>query len=427
MSSRISNSMIVIAIVAMLALMLSAPSVSAQGAQPPQWNEGDSWALGKAVNVDQSDLSALSDSLNHSFGNGINHFDAEAYVGAWVLFKVADVTATEYLVQGKLAVKFTADANLSAGMRMPAPGKYTIWELPSVPKTMRNITAHLVVKAALVIDSEAILDKDSMALKNYHLGMKVNARVALDMKGVPDLKIENGYATYRYTNFSTTMTLKFDGDLNLAFSPALDMFDFPINVGDQWDVKSNVTITGSLGGQLDSTGLPEFLKDEIFKAEPLKKANITAFPIDLSKLINNDQPPVHNGTIGPITQEINAHLMCANNFTVTLPFYGKVDVYEIQGGSDKIYYSDDIHFLSSANISVVENVLPADMQMETMSPQAAEQQINEVSDFRADIAGELQSNGASSFGNTALIGGIVVVVIVAIMVASIIVMRRKNP
>lgn len=427
MKDRIIKSTVAMAIVAMFGLMLAVPVVSAQGAQAPQWNEGDSWAMGRSVSVDQNDLKELSDGLNHTLSNGINRFDANAAAGAWVLFKVADVTATEYKMQGRFAAKFHADIDLSVGMQLPAPGQYTILELPSVPKTVRNVTMHVVVDAAMVLDSQAVLAKDTVALKNYNLTLKINAKMALDMQGVPDLKVENGYATYAYKDLSATITFEFKGGINIAFSPALDIFDFPINVGEQWNVRSNATMTGSFSGQLDATGLPQYIRDEIFKVDLLKDKNITGFPIDLTKLVDSDQPPIHDGIIGPITQEIDVDLKCTSNRTMTLPYYGLVDVYEIKNGSDRFYYSDDIHFLGSANISALETGMPVDMGMESMSPQAAEQQIDAASDYRAEIAGESPTGGLTSMGDMALIGLIVVVLIAAILVISIVLMRRKKP
>jgi hypothetical protein len=257
--------------------------------------------------------------------------------------------------------------------------------------------------------------------------LKINVRVALDMKGVPDLKVENGYATYAYKDLSATITLDFNGAINIAFEPSLDIFDFPINVGDQWSVRSNATMSGSFSGQLDATGVPQYIKDEIFKVDLLKKASITGFPIDLTKLVDNDQPPIHDGVVGPITQEINVNLECPSNHTMTLPYYGLVDVYEIRNGDNRFYYSDDIHFLGSANISALETGMPVEMGLQSMSPQTAEQQINAVADYRAEIAGESSTGGLGSMSDIALIGVIVVVVIAAILVVSIVLMRRKKP
>jgi hypothetical protein len=423
---RIIKTTITMAIAVMFGLMLAVPVVSAQGAQAPQWNKGDSWAMGKTVSLDQNDLKELSDGLNNSLGNGISHFDANAFVGAWVLFKVTDVTATEYKMQGKFAVKFQAEMDLKAEMKLPAPGHYTILELATVPMTTRNITVHMIVDAAIVVDSQTVLTKDAVALKSFDLTLKVNAKVVLDMKGVPDLKVENGYATYAYKDMSATITLDFDGAINIVFSPALDIFDFPINVGEQWNVRSNATMSGSFSGQLDATGVPQYIKDDIFKVGLLKKANITGFPIDLTKLVDSDQPPIHDGALGPITQEINVNLECTSNHTMTLPYYGLVDVYEIRNGSDRFYYSDDIHFLGSANISALETSMPVDMGMESMSPQTAEQQIHAVANYQAEIAGESSTGGLTSMGGMALIGVIVVVLIAAVLVISVVLMRRKK-
>jgi hypothetical protein len=427
MERRIIKSTIAMAVVAMFGLMLAVPAVSAQGAQAPQWNKGDSWAMGTSVTVDQDDLQDLSDGLNSSLGNGVNEFDANAFVGAWVLFKVADVTADEYEMQGRFAARLNGGMNLSIGVQMPAPGKYSVLELLTVPKTTRNITMHLVVDAAMVLDSQAVLDKSTVALKSYDLTLKVNAKVGLDMTGVPDLKVENGYVTYSYSDVSTTVTLKFDAAIHIVFSPALDVFDFPITVGEHWNVRSNATLTGSFSGQLDATGLPQYIQEEVFKADLLKKANITGFPIDLTKLVDNDVPPVHNGTIGPTTQEIDVDLHCTSNYTMTLPFHGLVEVYEIRNGTDRFFYSDDIHFLGAANLTAMETGMPVDMGMESMSPQTAEQQINAVSDYRAEIAGENQDGGLASLGSTAVLGGLVVVLIVAVLVISMVLLRRRKP
>jgi len=134
--------------------------------------------------------------------------------------------------------------------------------------------------------------------------------------------------------------------------------------------------------------------------------------------------------IGPMTAN------CVSETTITIPDHGQVSKYTIatdKGG--EYYYVDGIDLLSSmqevASEMGVANQLPADLpidqemlSMDTVPATQAEQQIQDISDYRAEIAGESSSGNGSLNLDTTMLLLIVAIVAVAIVLA-VLVLRRK--
>jgi len=436
MNGTLSKSALVLATIFLLGSVLAVPVVSAEGAQAPIWNEGDSWAMGKSVDLDQEfadQLNGLELVLENAPNATVNEFNVQALASAWILFKVADVTTSEYNLQGQFAAKFAGEAHISVTMDMSKPGTYDWYAIPTEPRT---VAVDLTVDSAMVVDATVILQKDTAAVKSIQVDMMASALVEVYLTNIPEMTTSEGMTTIVYHDYHVKLTFDFHMTIHIAFDPSLDIFQFPINVGEEWDVNSNVTLTGTVGGFLDINGLPAEAEEEFFQNEVLQDANITSFPIDFAKIIKSDDPPISNGEIGPVTGEINAHMSCVSSETVTLPLHGLVTIYKIlvNDSSNAIYYSDDTHFLTSIEASssdLVITVLPFElplsdqmMQMDEVAPNTAEQQINEVSDYRSTIAGEVDGE-SSPFASFMLLAMILAAVLVIAIVLAFLLIRKK--
>lgn len=430
MSNILSKACVALASVLMVGLLLAVPAVSAEGAQAPHWSKGDSWAMGESRTFDKGDMDSLWNEVNGSLGMGFSSFNMSAAARVCMLVSVTDATSSEYKIDGKLGANASADADMAMTQNLPLPGTYDLNAVkPTAPRT---ISMSFALDAAMLLEIKATLENNSTALKSFTLDLSADARMALDIKNLPDVKL-NGLqsVTISYKDYHATMALSFDCSLLFSFSPSLDLFDFPIISGEEWNVTSNMTVSGTYGGSLNVQGLPSELEDAIFNSTFLKAAGITSFPIDLSKVISSDDPPVHNGTVGPFTEQISTRMHCLGHETKVVPFYGSIDVYEIEmnNSQEHLFYSDDVHFLTSANLATGDMQLPVDlgtgMQMEPMSPQQAERQISEITAMQADISGE--SSSSNPLSNPLLIGAIIAVAAVVILVCAFVLLRRKKP
>ncbi len=231
-------------------------------------------------------------------------------------------------------------------------------------------------------------------------------------------------------------------NVGATFAPALNLIEFPLSVGDTWNVSSLASISGSMTGFLDIKGLSASDQAAMFDNDTLRNAGITGFPIDFSKLSTEDEPKIVNGTLGPVNQYVNATMECTGVDLVTLPIYGEVAIYEIavNGGSEKFYYSDDIHFLTRAESSLEGLNLPVDLggiqlpeanvTMEPVTIQEAQQNIDTISAYQSDLSGQASNSNGNGLGGLLgilpIVGLIAGIVIVAAIVAIIMVKRKKK-
>jgi hypothetical protein len=422
------------------------PSVSADApiAQAPTWNEGDGWALGKTVDLDAEfadELEDLENNLTEDFLDDlenatVNEFDIDALTKAYVLMKVADVTDTEVTLVGEVAGSFSGDASISVTADMPKPGTYS--EMTEIPNEQRTISADLSVDLAACFSVEIVLQKTNSAIKSVEAEVKTSAAIDARVINFPDINMTA--RTINYENHDVSLDFNLFMTVRADFSPAVDLFSFPLQVGDQWVVDSDITITGSYGGSLDIRGLPEELEDEIFDSETMQELNITSFPVDFAKVIQNEEDPsMQNGVIGPETVDMDpVNLNCVSASEVQLDNQSawKYVISVNSGESEYYYYDSNQSQLLGLNKMVNEMVkdaelpfempveLPLDdatMEMEEIPVSEAEQGIADISDYRDDIAGGSQGTGIDLM----LILGIVAVVAVAAVVVAFLLLRRK--
>jgi hypothetical protein len=120
------------------------------------------------------------------------------------------------------------------------------------------------------------------------------------------------------------------GDLSMTFDPPLNMFDFPISVGDNWNISSTATMSGSLA----------------------------------TKIVTPEQGEQHRNVPLSGTAPISISASCPNRKNITLPRGSTTNSYKIvyssasMGsanpffGASALYYSPDTGFIVSSEISL---------------------------------------------------------------------------
>ena len=80
--------------------------------------------------------------------------------------------------------------------------------------------------------------------KNEIAQTRADAKVDLDME-----------VSGKVAGQSFEGSMDITADMHITYNPPLDLFDFPIEVGESWNAVSNVTVTGSMSGTMDIPGL----------------------------------------------------------------------------------------------------------------------------------------------------------------------------
>ena len=355
---------------------------------------------------------------------------------------MTEANATDYVLSGKLAIKLAADASIAVTGEMPKTGTYPL--LGSVPTERMTVSADLKEDFAAVLQTLTIFEKDTMAVKTFEVEFKTSALVNLQARNIPSWNYTFTHKTISYQDISFDLNFDLDIKLNIEFDPYLNIIEFPLDVGDSWQIHSDATVSGSLSGNLDMKGLPAEQEQQMFDNEMLKAANITGFPVDLSRLSNSESPKITNGVLEPYTTPIQATMDCVSSELIQTPVHGAVTVYAIQvnNGPERFHYSDDVRFLTSmgANTDSLNLPLPSEMsdllgqlpsndiEMQEVEPATANSEIQKISDYQAGIAGTSSGSAAITdlFAKSPYIGMIVVAAVLVCVVAALLMIRRKK-
>jgi len=445
LSRTIVRSMLALATVFMLGLMLAMPMASAivQTAQAPAWTQGDAWAIGKTVDLDSEfaqqlqDLEGMMRNSTNPSNVAINKFDIQSMASAYLLFKVDEVNDSEVHLKGSYAAKFTGDASISISADMQKPGSYEWGD--EIPKERRTSSADVEIAMAMVMEMEVVLEKDTGAVKSISMTIKAAMTGSAVLVNIPSGSANLTSVTVAYENYDISVDFGFFMNLELGFQPALNIYDFPLTVGDEWVIESTAVLSGTYGGSLDVKGLPADMEDALFSNEILQNAGVDSFPIDLAKAIqNSDEPAMNNGIIGPESIVIGPiTASCVSVTEITIPYHGQVSKYTIMtDGNGEYYYIDGVNLVSGMQevvnqMGMVDQLpaeLPVDAEMLTMdsvSADQAEQQIQGIADYRAQIAGESTSDGNGSMNLDATMLLIVIAIIAVVIVLAFLMLRKK--
>jgi len=232
--------------------------------------------------------------------------------------------------------------------------------------------------------------------------------------------------------------------VNVDFDPALNLYDFPLDVGDEWTIESTATVSGTIDGFLDVNGPPDDLKDQIFTDEFVEQTGVDDFPIEFDEISSSGEgATINNGVIETYEAPIYAELACAGKVSMDVFNLGSVEVYKIvvNGDEGQYYYSDGFKFMTGMGMDLSGLELPeeipggltpeVDMEMDTVDPDDAQSAITDVGTYQAgvseDATGE-QGDGTGGLGIDPMILAVILIVVIAVvLVAVVFVLKRKKP
>lgn len=432
--------------------MFASCTIAVAEATPPTWEEGDAWAMGfeRDLGAEFADeISNIEQALQGLADVELENFDADGNAAFYLVFEVTEETATNYILTGDMGQKLEFSLNVQLSAMLPDEGTYGFGDEPQMSE--KTITVDASIDYALWVHAEAEILNPSMALESISIEIHGSAEVHASVENFPNIANDEGEMSVNYENMDIWIALDVDIAIDIDFEPALDIFQFPFDVGDAWTVMSNATISGTLDGYLDSTGLPAEATQELF-SDPVMVANgITGFPIELDQLTidEEDGPQISNGVLEPSTVPIEFDLACIGSDLVTLPNWGLVQVYTLEtSDGERFRYSPDIKFMTNMEVDfeqlfgdmgadipvdipdVTEFVDEDEMTMGSVSATTALSNIQEIADYQGSvIQGEDTSDGGdmNDFFFKEPYFGIIILVLVVIVVISVVfvVVKRK--
>ncbi|NLX47635.1 MAG: hypothetical protein GXY70_05670 [Euryarchaeota archaeon] len=429
---------------------LAVPAL-ATPAEAPEWNEGDKWAYGMEADAGedlQTEINNLTNQIDEALNdNGVveadlNDLSLDAGSSIWILFEITEASDEEYVLSMDMAAMLTIDASISITAELPAEGTYEPAELMSADREEITVSANLGFELAITANADVTFDRDTMAVKSVETGFKLTGALDMSAENLPIWLIEMMETTddddfnisemfeeieVEYTDYDVSAELNIDMAMEIEFVPALNLWDFPLDQGDEWNVSSEATLSGTLTGYLDVTGLPEELEDALFE-EISDETGIDSFPIYIEDL-DIDDGPFDDGVLEETTEDIELTLQCSSVFMVNDPYWDDITVYEIRVKDTplKFFYSPDVGFMSyfSMNMNDVDDDMPnEEVRMEAMDPADVEDNIGEINDFQGEIGAE--ENGMLGFFTDApYLGAILLAVIAIVIVAAVFLIRKK--
>jgi hypothetical protein len=424
---------------------LAVPALAAP-AEAPEWNEGDRWAYGMEVDVDealQQELENLTMMIDQFLSDidgieaDLNDLNMAASSEAWILFEVTEANNEVYVLSMDMAAMVSINADISITAELPAEGTYDLDELINAERDPVTMSAGLDFTMILTVSVDITFDRETMALKSVESTLKLTVSMDLTAENLPLWLPElmngdyneslGGEIEVEYTDYDISADLEFNLAIDLEFVPALNLWDFPLDEGDEWNVSSNATVSGSMSGFLDVSGLPAEMEDALFMAIS-GDTGIDSFPIIFEDLDLGDFP-FDGGVMEETTEHIGPiHLKCTDMFVVDDPYWNDITVYEINvvGTPLRFFYSPNVGFMSYFSMSMdeISDEMPdGEVRMEAVDPDVAEDNIAEISERQGGV--EEEGGTLGFFTDPPYLGIILVAVIVVVVVAAVFLIRKK--
>ncbi len=430
-----------------LALLVSlAVPALATPAEAPGWSEGDRWAYGMEIDSEE-DLQQELENLALIIDQNLSKIGVfEAYLSdltllasseEWILFEVTEANDEVYVLSTDMAAMVSIKADISVTAELPAEGTYDFEDLNTTDRNPVTMSVSVDFNTELTVSGEITFDRETMAVMSIQTTMKLTG--ALDLTAeklplwLPEVMNNNsnesiaGEIEVKYTDCVISADLEFNMAVDLELIPALNLWDFPLDKGDEWNVSSNATINGSMSGYLDVSGLPAEMEDALFMGIS-DYTDVNSFPIVFENMDLGDCP-FDGGVIDESNKQIGpVHLNCTDMFFVDDPYWNDITVYKINVVDTPLnfFYSPDVGFMSYFSMDMgemIEEMPGEEVRMEAVNPDDARDKIAEISERQGVI--EEGGETLGFFTDPPYLGIILVAVIMVVVVAAVYLIRKK--
>ncbi len=439
-------------------LMLAAlPAPGAAQAQVPTLVVGH--AVGYGLNLDLTALAAgLIQQIRQNPGSfGIVSIQELNFTGsfdAWVYEEVQSKTDTYYVLARQTAqgLKVHLEANVTLD-NLPAPGTYPGTEsafgcLPptDVPTVARSVEVRLDLSTLVRSEGTSRWTVSDYAWLGETDNTTTDMRGAFLGRGLPNIDF-NATActeTITYEDVDLTVTENTVVQIRAGFSPALDVYDFPMGDNETWHANATGTYGATLSGTIDVQGLEE--KEERAFFENLTMAfqqipglavtGIDRFPIDLAqiRITAAGAPILEDGVLHDQTTDVELHLR-AKEALMTLGDGQLHTVYRITPYYDPssvtcppllamIYSPDDGMIAGYQVLTCVNGTEVPLFELQPVAPEKARDNIRKTEQDYASVSATQASPVADFFLKPPFLG--VLLVAVAVLVVAYVLMRRRR-
>jgi len=331
----------------------------AQQAELPTWDVGLTWAMGEP----DFDISFTYTTM------GIT-LDASGSGSYYVIYKVGAVESQEYRVDLTGGLDIVMDIDISGS------------------SLEQEVSGSMHMTMAAKVDGTIYYTKDELAVvranETLDLGMDFSGTVT---------------AAGQTQSFSGSMDVT--GNMGITFDPPLDIFDFPMTVGESWTAESVATVTGSMSGAIKMDGVEQDL------SQPLDDTVYVSLSISCPGTVNI-----------PLASTCYKIVVSGTGMAQASPFIP----------ANVLYYSPDKGFIVAAELPFGEALGSASLGSEGSIPFVGDLAGGEETIILSSVSEQEAQDAIAGIGtkgiNPILIGAIVAIVIVAIAAVLVVVRRR---
>jgi hypothetical protein len=429
-----------LAVTMLLVAFLPLASAVPASAPAPTWNQGDQWGYSSKLYLDpdETEITDTIDEVIAGMDGSLEKLVFNATMESYIYVKVAEVTADEYVLTAVFCSKMSAMADVKVKALLEKEGLHDMFsEIP-----MENITVQVQLDMDyLVFQSTNItFDRATMAIKQIDSFNELKFNLDLMADNIPAKDLEEMQWNVTYTDYDISVDVDVYLDLMVDFSPALNLYDFPLVVGEEWEANSMATLNGDLSGMIDVQGLPEGTLEEISDAD-----DEVEFPIDLSEYTGEfgEGLSMTNGTLDEVSEQVTAELKCTGMLEVEEEAAnGTIQIFEVSvnDGEMKFYYSPDLNFfhgidatstLVTDNMGEIGDDLPIDiptdeeamMSMEYQPASETAQKIESISGYEVD---GVENDSDPDSGLPFMFVGVVIVLAALAVVAGVLMYRKMK-
>lgn len=335
---------------------------------------------------------------------------------------VVNVTSTHFPQAG------TYPGNTSSGFCLP----------PDIPTTTGTAFAEVEIDYLATSSGLASWTVSDFAIQSEERNISLDLRATATLRNVPNenFNLTACELTVTYETSDVTMTAKVDTDLRVAYSPALDLFDFPIADNETWPANSTATQGGTVRGTVNVTGLDPATEDAFFanlnralESSGFSVSGLSGFPVVLEDvtIMLGATPYLKDGVIHDIASPVNLSLH-AHETMMTLADGNFHTVYLISESLGGLYsnpcswvYSPDDGFVVGY-VCEVQGI--SFFELPNVPATNAEQHVADTKRSYA-LATAIGLNLGDFFLKPPFIG--ILIIAVAILLIALLVRRRRKP
>lgn len=341
-------------IVVVLACVLISLSILSIGAksetecEKPNWNKGDKWSMGIEIDLGKKYKELMNELPIEELKEeeGIEDFNGN-FEGNFGIYQSVEVVETSpaYKLEFTRGIGLNVAGSFEVTAMMPKEGIYYDVEETDegwdVPQQEIKILMDMEFVLAVRITGFEYYTTD-FALEKMEIKEELAFNLKFNSKNCP--YIDEGEYHYdwendreyleslevKYNDFNLKVGGKISANINSVYSPPLDIFQFPIEVGEVWNSSSNITTSGNYDGTIyyDISGE--------YQRELEENLSLIPSPIDLSTW-EYSHPPFVNGKIEEKTEEIDVSFECTGKKSINLDDGSSTECFLIQPRENEDY------------------------------------------------------------------------------------------